>query len=64
MEKKKDSKLSIWAAIFGFFTITSFIGFILAILDLFVYKNDNERHLGSYFAIISFVLCSIMLIFR
>lgn len=56
-EKKKDSKLSIAAAITALFIFTIPIGFILAIVDLIKSKgNKSQRHLGSYFAIVSFVL--------
>lgn len=55
--KKKDSKLSIAAAITALFIFTIPIGFILAIVDLIKSKgNKSQRHLGSYFAIVSFVL--------
>lgn len=55
--KKKDSKLSIVAAIMALFIFTIPIGFILAIVDLIKSKGDkSQRHLGSYFAIVSFVL--------
>lgn len=55
--KKKDSKLSIAAAITALFIFTIPIGFILAIVDLIKSKSDkSQRHLGSYFAIVSFVL--------
>lgn len=55
--KKKDSKLSIAAAITALFIFTIPIGFILAIVDLIKSKGDKlQRHLGSYFAIVSFVL--------
>lgn len=55
--KKKDSKLSIVAAITALFIFTIPIGFILAIVDLIKSKGDkSQRHLGSYFAIVSFVL--------
>lgn len=55
--KKKDSKLSIAAAITALFIFTIPIGFILAIVDLIKSKGDkSQRHLGSYFAIVSFVL--------
>lgn len=55
--KKKDSKLSIAAAITALFIFTIPIGFILAIADLIKSKGDkSQRHLGSYFAIVSFVL--------
>lgn len=52
--KKKDSKLSIAAAITALFIFTIPIGFILAIVDLIKSKGDkSQRHLGSYFAIVS-----------
>lgn len=55
--KKKDSKLSIAAAITALFIFTIPIGFILAVVDLIKSKGDkSQRHLGSYFAIVSFVL--------
>ena len=55
--KKKDSKLSIAAAITALFIFTIPMGFILAIVDLIKSKGDkSQRHLGSYFAIVSFVL--------
>ena len=50
--KKKDSGLSIAAAICGFFTYTYWLGIILAIIDLIKGKNDQKRHLGSYFALV------------
>lgn len=55
--KKKDSKLSIAAAVTALFIFTIPIGFILAIVDLIKSKGDkSQRHLGSYFAIVSFAL--------
>lgn len=46
--KKKDSKLSIAAAITALFIFTIPIGFILAIVDLIKSKGDkSQRHLGS-----------------
>lgn len=55
--KKKDSKLSIAAAITALFIFTIPIGFILAIVDLIKSKGDkSQRHLGSYFAIVSFAI--------
>lgn len=49
--KKKDSALSIWAAVLSLFGCTIFIGVILAIIDLC--KNDKtKRHLGSFFSLI------------
>jgi uncharacterized membrane protein YvbJ len=54
--KQKDSVLSIIAAVFSLFLITSFVGFILAIIDLA--QNDKRtRHLGSYFSIVFFIIC-------
>lgn len=56
-QKKKDSKLSIAAAVTALFIFTIPIGFILAIVDLIKSKGDkSQRHLGSYFAIVSFTL--------
>lgn len=55
--KKKDSKLSMAAAVTALFIFTIPIGFILAIVDLIKSKGDkSQRHLGSYFAIVSFAL--------
>lgn len=55
--KKKDSKLSMAAAVTALFIFTIPIGFILAIVDLIKSKGDkSQRHLGSYFAIVSFTL--------
>lgn len=55
---KKDSVLSIWAAILAFFTCTCFIGGILGIIDLCI-NDKTKRHLGSWFAL---VFCAIYLI--
>lgn len=56
-QKKKDSKLSIVAAVMALFTFTIPVALILAIVDLIKSKgNRSQRHLGSYFAIVSFVL--------
>ena len=53
--KKKDSTLSILAAIFSIFTFTIIIGVILAIIDLCI--NDKEKkHTGSWFSLIFFGL--------
>ena len=49
-KKKKDSKLSIWAAILALFSYTVWIGGILAIIDL-LKKDKEKRHIGSGFAI-------------
>lgn len=63
--KKKDSKLSIAAAITALFIFTIPIGFILAIVDLIKSKgNRSQRHLGSYFAIIFSILMLIVVIDR
>ena len=45
-KKMKDSKLSTWAAILAFFTFTSPIGFIVAIVDL-AKKDKEHKHTGS-----------------
>lgn len=57
--KKKNSALSTWAAIFAIFTCTSFIGFILGLIDLSK-KDDTEKHTGSWFAIIFFVIMCVL----
>lgn len=56
-QPKKDSALSIWAAILAFFTCTCFIGGILGIIDLCI-NDKTKRHLGSWFAL---VFCAIYL---
>lgn len=54
--KKKDSVLSVLAAIFSLFIFTAFVSLILAIIDLA--QNDKRtRHLGSYFSIVFFIIC-------
>lgn len=59
-EKKKDSTLSILAAVFSIFTFTIIIGVILAIIDLCI--NDKEKkHIGSWFTIIFFGLIILFL---
>ena len=55
---KKDSVLSIWAAILAFFTCTCLIGGILGIIDLCI-NDKTKRHLGSWFAL---VFCAIYLL--
>lgn len=50
-QSKKDSALSIWAAILSFFTCTCFIGGILGLIDLCM-NDKTKRHLGSWFAIV------------
>ena len=57
--KKKNSTLSAWAAICALFTCTSFIGFILGLIDLSK-KDDTQKHTGSWFAIIFFVIMCIL----
>lgn len=60
--KKKDSTLSILAAVFGFFTLTAWLGGILAIIDL-LKKDKTKRHIGSGFAlfmcIAQLAMCSV-----
>lgn len=48
--KKKDSALSIWAAVLGLFTYTCWLGGILAIID-FLKRDKTKRHIGSGFAL-------------
>jgi len=51
--KKKESTLSTISAVLALFTCTSPIGIITAIIDLAVSgKKKNEKHTGSYFAIV------------
>lgn len=57
-KKKKDSILSIIAAVLGFFNITCFVGGIIGIVDLAI-NNKEKRHLGSWFAII---MCALWII--
>lgn len=58
-QKKKDSTLSLLSAIFTLIGCTSFIGFILALVDL--NKNDDEhKHTGSKFAVAMFVIYCIV----
>lgn len=64
-QKKKDSKLSIVAAVMALFTFTIPVALILAIVDLIKSKgNRSQRHLGSYFAIIFSILMLIVVIDR
>lgn len=64
-QKKKDSKLSIVAAVMALFTFTIPVALILAIVDLTKSKgNRSQRHLGSYFAIIFSILMLIVVIDR
>lgn len=59
-QKKKDSTLSLLSAILVLVGCTSFIGFILALVDL--NKNDDEhKHTGSKFAVAMFIIyCSVL----
>lgn len=59
--KKKDSVLSIIAAAFALFTITCFVGLIIGIIDLCI-NDKNKRHVGSWFAVIWFVIFVIVMI--
>ena len=59
--KKKDSKLSVWSAVLSIFTVTCPIAFVIAIVDLSRKDNDN-RHLGSWFAILFFLLFLIVIL--
>lgn len=52
--KKKNSGLSVAAAICSLLIFTILIGVILAIIDLVKGKNDGKKHTGSYFALICF----------
>lgn len=49
--KKKQSTLSVLAAIFAFFTCTCFIGLILGIIDIAM-NDKSKKHTGSWFAVI------------
>lgn len=52
---RKDSALSIWAVVLSLFGITSFIAFILALVDLGI-NDKTKRHLGSWVALVFCVL--------
>jgi hypothetical protein len=54
--KKKDATLSIWAAILGLFSFTTYLGGLIGLIDLVKNRKDGKRHLGSYFAIIMCIL--------
>ena len=58
--KKKDSKMSIIAAICAFFTFSCLIGLIIGIVDIAVGKKE-ERHLGSWFAVIFGAVYSVLI---
>lgn len=51
-DKKKDSVLSVIAAVLAIFVVTSFIGLIIGLIDLGAFRKDGKRHLGSWFAVI------------
>lgn len=52
MASKKDSTLSVIAAVLCIFLFTAPIGMIIGLIDLGI-GNKYERHLGSYFSIIA-----------
>ena len=54
--EKKNSTLSVIAAVFAFFTLTCFVGFIIGLIDLGI-NDKTKKHLGSWFAVIWFALC-------
>lgn len=56
--KKKNSALSIWAAVLGLFTYTCWLGGFLAIIDL-LKRDKTKKHIGSGFAIF---MCLIQLL--
>lgn len=70
-KKRKDSVLSIIASVFSgvafIFPMIIIIGWILALVGIIIgfvdlgTKKEGERHLGSYFSIIVFVIYSIMI---
>lgn len=53
--KKPESTLGTVSAILALFTCTSPIAFILALVDL-IKNNKSEKHTGSWFAIIYFII--------
>lgn len=64
--KKKDSALSIVACLLALFTLTCFIGFIVGIIDIgtgAAHPERNEKHVGSWFAIIYTTIILSVLIF-
>lgn len=62
-EKKKLSKLSLWAFILSIIGCMIPIGGILGIVDLVKNKNDDKKHWGSYVAIVLFCFFMIYVIF-
>lgn len=70
-KKRKDSLLSIIACVFsgvaGIFPMIAIVGWILALTGMIIglvdlgVKKPGERHLGSYFSIIVFLLYCIVL---
>lgn len=54
-EIKKESTLSTVACVLSIFVFTSFVGAILGIIDICI-NDKSKRHVGSWFAIIVFVI--------
>lgn len=54
-EKKKDSTLSIVAAVLSILVVTSIGGFIVGLIDIGI-NDKTKRHIGSYFAVIMFLM--------
>lgn len=59
-EKKKDSTLSIVAAVLGAIRPLRFIGIIVGIIDLIKGRNDGKRHLGLLLAIIFCIIWGVI----
>lgn len=70
IKKKKDSVLSIIACVFSgvafIFPMIAIVGWILALTGIIIgvvdlgTKKEGERHLGSYFSIVVFVIYSVI----
>ncbi len=70
-KKRKDSLLSIIACVFSgvafIFPMIAIVGWILALVGIIIgfvdlgTKKEDERHLGSYFSIIVFIVYCIIL---
>ena len=70
-KKRKDSQLSIIACVFSgvafIFPMIAIVGWILALVGIIIgfvdlgMKKEDERHLGSYFSIIVFIVYCIIL---
>ncbi len=60
--KSKASSLSIVALVLGILTVTSLLGFIIGLIDL-IKGNKNEKHYGSWIAIIWFGIVFVISIF-